>query len=205
MSQQGSMYYNSSKARQLNSGTPGVYGNPSISSNDGAAPRSGGVHGNFQQQQSVRTSTSSGNFNLAESGIYSNMPPGNPPQQQQNQATPTYWNPAAAAVMNAAAGGMITNDAMIDLASSAGRTFIARGTARFVPGLERFMTNLRTYFAVDNRYVQRKMVTVLFPFFKKHWRRTVCLISVSLLVLVFLCIFFCFPRNVTKSIKSCVK
>jgi hypothetical protein len=95
--------------------------------------------------------------------------------------------------MNAAAGGMITNDAMIDLASSAGRTFIASGTARFVPGLERFMTNLRTYFAVDNRYVQRKMVTVLFPFLKKHWRRTVCLVSVSFLDGIIFALFY-FPQ-----------
>jgi hypothetical protein len=165
------MYYNTSKARQM-SGTSS-YG----PSSDGTAPRSGGIHGNLQQQP-VRASTSSGNFNLAESGIYSSTH-SNQPQQQTQQPIPNYWNPAAAAVMNAAAGGMITNDAMLDLASSAGRTFIASGTARFVPGLERFMTNLRTYFAVDNRYVQRKMITVLFPFLKKQWRRTVRLLPFS--------------------------
>jgi len=40
-----------------------------------------------------------------------------------------------------------------------------------VPGLERFMTALRIYFAVDNRYVQKKIQIVLFPFLKKKWKR----------------------------------
>ena len=43
-----------------------------------------------------------------------------------------------------------------------------------IPGLNRVMTALRGYFAVDNDYVQKKMVRVLFPFLNKEgWRRKV--------------------------------
>eukprot|EP00590_Aulacoseira_subarctica_P007782 CAMPEP_0172422482 /NCGR_PEP_ID=MMETSP1064-20121228/8627_1 /TAXON_ID=202472 /ORGANISM="Aulacoseira subarctica , Strain CCAP 1002/5" /LENGTH=389 /DNA_ID=CAMNT_0013163361 /DNA_START=18 /DNA_END=1184 /DNA_ORIENTATION=- len=148
-----------------------------------APPRSGNANTvNNPQQQSFQTSTSSGNFNLAESGIYSSdaSTTASYSQQQQQQTVPNYWNPAvlAAAAASTGNGGtslssmMMNSDAMIlDLASSAGRTFIASGMARFVPGLERFMTSLRYYFAVDNKFVQRKIITVLFPYAKKHWRR----------------------------------
>mmetsp|Transcript_12936 Transcript_12936/g.26800 ORF Transcript_12936/g.26800 Transcript_12936/m.26800 type:complete len:328 (-) Transcript_12936:175-1158(-) len=40
-----------------------------------------------------------------------------------------------------------------------------------IPGLNYIMTVLRSYFAVDNHYVKRKMLRVLFPFLKKEWRR----------------------------------
>ena len=121
---------------------------------------------------SFRSSGSNGNFHMAENGAFKQQ------QQQQQQPQqpelPNFWNPAAAAtVMSAATKGGLTQDAMFDFASSAGRTFIARGTARFIPGLERFMTSLRVFFQVDNRYVQRKLRTILFPYMKKNWRRSV--------------------------------
>ena len=147
-----------------------------------APPRSGNantVHN--PQQQSFRASTSSGNFNLAESGIYSSdaATTTSYSQQQQQQTVPNYWNPAVLATGNG--GNSLSsimmmnnnNDMILDLASSAGRTFIASGMARFVPGLERILTSLRYYFAVDNKFVQRKIITVLFPYAKKHWRRMV--------------------------------
>lgn len=40
-----------------------------------------------------------------------------------------------------------------------------------IPGLNYVMTQLRSYFAVDNHYVKRKMLRVLFPFLKREWRR----------------------------------
>ena len=95
--------------------------------------------------------------------------------QQQHQQ-PSLWNPATAATMVAMAGsgaaGM-SNDAMFDLASTAGKSFLQSGTARMVPGVESTMQMLRHYFAVDNRYVQLKMRKVLFPFFDKQWARVV--------------------------------
>ena len=42
-----------------------------------------------------------------------------------------------------------------------------------IPGLNYVMTALRSYFAVDNRYMKRKMMNVLFPFLNKEWRRVV--------------------------------
>ncbi|KAG7354819.1 YIF1 family protein [Nitzschia inconspicua] len=48
---------------------------------------------------------------------------------------------------------------------------IGKGFGGGIPGLEFVMGSLRSYFAVDNRYVKRKMVKVLFPFTNKHWHR----------------------------------
>jgi hypothetical protein len=93
------------------------------------------------------------------------------------QQTPSFWNPAAAATMAAVAGsvahGGFSNDVTVDLAANAAKSFFASGTARMVPGLESSMLSLRTYFAVDNVYVVRKMKRILFPFLTKHWQRTV--------------------------------
>ena len=64
-------------------------------------------------------------------------------------------------------------DAMFDLASTAGKSFLASSSARMIPGFEAAMVNLRGYFAVDNRYVQAKMGRILFPFLTKSWKRLV--------------------------------
>lgn len=103
-----------------------------------------------------------------------------PHQSQQTQA-PSFWNPATAATMAAVAGSLTSggksggynSDAMFDLASSAGKTFLQSGTARMIPGLESTMLLLRTYFAVDNQYVVKKMKKILFPFLSKSWKRSV--------------------------------
>jgi hypothetical protein len=50
---------------------------------------------------------------------------------------------------------------------------IGKGFGGGIPGLEYVMESLRGYFAVDNRYVKRKMVKVLFPFLNNQWRRSV--------------------------------
>lgn len=95
--------------------------------------------------------------------------------QQQQQQQPAFWNPAAAAsvMSSVATGGGLTNDAMIDLASTAGKSFLQSGSARMIPGLEGLFQNLRKYFAVDNKYVKRKMTKLLFPFLSKQWKRQV--------------------------------
>jgi hypothetical protein len=95
----------------------------------------------------------------------------------QVQPQPAFWNPATAATVAAAAGSMasggLSNDAMFDLASNAGKSFLKNGSARMIPGLESSMLVLRSYFAVDNRYVMRKMQKILMPFLSKHWKRQV--------------------------------
>ena len=90
---------------------------------------------------------------------------------------PSFWNPATAATMvaMAGAGSGISNDAMFEMASNAGKSFLQSGSARMVPGLESTLLMLRRYFAVDNRYVQIKMRKILFPFLDKQWTRVVSL------------------------------
>ena len=77
------------------------------------------------------------------------------------------FNPAMA--MAVASAGGLNNDALM----KAGEKFFQDGTARMIPGLESTMLLLRNYFAVDNRYVIRKMKKVLFPFLDKEWQREV--------------------------------
>jgi len=95
-------------------------------------------------------------------------------QQQQQQQQPTtgsqpFWNPSM--VSMAAAAASSNPDAMFNMAQKATHTFLDQGTARMIPGLERLMSTLRLYFAVDNNYVKRKMMRVLFSPFYKHWAR----------------------------------
>ena len=102
-------------------------------------------------------------------------------QQQQQNSNPNamnggmnnFFNPAMAmAAANAVAGGKIgDNTVMMNMAESMGKQFLETGWAKAVPGLERTMLGLRPYFAVDNVYVKRKMMKVLFPFVFREWAR----------------------------------
>jgi hypothetical protein len=74
-------------------------------------------------------------------------------------------------VSMAAAAASSNPDAMFSMAQKATHTFLDQGTARMIPGLERLMSTLRLYFAVDNNYVKKKMMRVLFSPFYKHWAR----------------------------------
>lgn len=87
---------------------------------------------------------------------------------------PTMWNPtlataAASAVLSG--GASPSNEALWGVGIQAGKEFLDKGTAQMIPGLERTMTCLRVYFAVDNGYVKRKIGRVLFSFLHKRWRR----------------------------------
>jgi YIF1 len=100
------------------------------------------------------------------------------PQQQQQQpsffgsvggggaaAAPSLWNPAAAATtLAAAAASGMSNQDMLGAGFDIGESLFQKGTARMIPGLETFMLSLRSYFAVDNRYVLNKIKKLLFPF-----------------------------------------
>jgi len=97
---------------------------------------------------------------------------------QQSNQQPSFWNPATAATVAAMAGSMAQNgmsnpDAMLNFASTAGKSFLQSSSARMIPGLEAIMTNVRGYFAVDNFYVRNKMQRILFPFLSKTWKRQV--------------------------------
>ena len=124
--------------------------------------------------------TGGGNNNTG-SGGYNNFQNANgaqqqPEQQQQQQQPMNFWNPTTAALMSnaataAATGKMGDSQAMMNMAESMGIQFLETGWAKTVPGLERSMVALRIYFAVDNAYVKRKMVKVLFPFAFRDWSR----------------------------------
>lgn len=99
------------------------------------------------------------------------------PQQQQQQAPAAFWNPGTAAAMTGlvaqAASGGLNNEAMLDWAMKGGSAAWQSGGASIIPGFDATMLMLRAYFAVDNRYVKRKMQKVLFPFLSKEWKRLV--------------------------------
>lgn len=104
------------------------------------------------------------------------------PQQQQSQTTTSnnnamdgamnFWNPAMSMAAQAAVTGKVGDSAaMMGMAENIGKDFLQKGWAKAVPGLERSMVGLRPYFAVDNGYVKRKMIKVLFPFIYRDWAR----------------------------------
>ena len=95
------------------------------------------------------------------------QPTSQPQPQQQQQPQPQqnatmgagFWNPStamAAVAGSMATGGGFSNDAMLDFASSAGKTFLQGGSARMIPGLESAMMSLRSYFAVTINTFSRK-------------------------------------------------
>jgi len=102
------------------------------------------------------------------------------PQQSQQPAPSSnamdgamnFWNPALTMAAQAAVTGKVgDSSAMMNVAESMGKDFLQKGWAKAIPGLERSMIGLRPYFAVDNGYVKRKMIKVLFPFIYRDWAR----------------------------------
>jgi len=97
------------------------------------------------------------------------------PHQQQQQTTQMFWSPnvqqaatqAAAGFMAQAATGNLTSEKVL----TQGMDEIQKAFGGGIPGMNYVMRMLRSYFAVDNRYVKRKMLKVLFPFTNKQWRR----------------------------------
>jgi hypothetical protein len=99
-------------------------------------------------------------------------------QQQQQQTSQPFWSPnnvqqaatqAAAGFMAQAATGNLTGEKVL----TQGMDEIQKAFGGGIPGMNYVMKILRSYFAVDNRYVKRKMLKVLFPFTNKQWRRDV--------------------------------
>jgi len=97
--------------------------------------------------------------------------------QQQEQTAKPFWTPnvqqaatqAAAGFMAQAATGNLTSEKVL----TKGMDEIQKAFGGGIPGMNYVMIKLRSYFAVDNHYVKRKMIKVLFPFLNRHWRRDV--------------------------------
>jgi len=97
-------------------------------------------------------------------------------QQQPQQSTPQpFWSSNAQQVATQAAAGFVAQAATGNLTSEKVLTHgidqMQKAFGGGIPGMDYIMRTLRSYFAVDNRYVKRKIVIVLFPFKNKHWRR----------------------------------
>jgi hypothetical protein len=125
--------------------------------------------GNMQQWQAPSASTSQNqNYNQTHQG-----------GQQQSQAqsqTHNFWNPSTMAMAGLAAqavSGGITSSQALDQVINIVPVPPNWKASSVIPGFDSTMIMLRAYFAVDNRYVQRKMKKVLFPFVAKQWRRLV--------------------------------
>jgi hypothetical protein len=120
------------------------------------------------------------------------------PLQQQPNAMNSFWDPATAAKMAAMAVNMTSAAAasngtgtssnetmMFNLAGEAGKSFLQSKSAQLLPSyMEQIMNVLRTYFAVDNRYVVLKMKRIIFPFLCKHWKRQVFIYKLIYLIIL---------------------
>ncbi|MGK3759689.1 MAG: hypothetical protein ACI8RD_012006 [Bacillariaceae sp.] len=101
------------------------------------------------------------------------------PQQQQPTAPQPFWSSAtnvqqaatqaAAGFVAQAATGNLTGEKVL----SQGIDSMQKAFGGGIPGMDYIMRMLRSYFAVDNRYVKRKIIIILFPFKNQQWRRSV--------------------------------
>lgn len=52
-----------------------------------------------------------------------------------------------------------------------GQQYLSANVQRYIPWVTAAWHGLKYYFAVNNHYVRRKLLTLLFPFRKRQWRR----------------------------------
>ena len=141
--------------------------NTGFGGNTGSAGYGGQGGNSFQksQQQPQQNTGFSNNVSQWQAQPQTQQQPMQQQQQQQQQQTPQPFfapsNVQQAVAQQAFQQGV--NEVM--------RRFDVTDVG--IPGLNYVMTVLRSYFAVDNHYVKRKMLRVLFPFLKKEWRRLV--------------------------------
>eukprot|EP00546_Thalassionema_frauenfeldii_P015124 CAMPEP_0178916362 /NCGR_PEP_ID=MMETSP0786-20121207/12587_1 /TAXON_ID=186022 /ORGANISM="Thalassionema frauenfeldii, Strain CCMP 1798" /LENGTH=368 /DNA_ID=CAMNT_0020589669 /DNA_START=85 /DNA_END=1191 /DNA_ORIENTATION=- len=185
-----SNYYNSgygnppsgsdgSAGTSSNSYYGGGYSQPTTYATDQQSQQSGQQPASQQteQQQPAYGQPSYADPNQWKQQSQQQAPAQAPPQATTQQQQPSFWsNPSAVgAVAAMAANSMATGgnnpNAMFDLIQPHAQTFLKSGAARMVPGLETFMTTLRRYFQVDNRYVKTKLQRIFFPFLCKSWQR----------------------------------
>jgi len=100
---------------------------------------------------------------------------GHPSQQQSQQQQPAqpFWIPNVQEAATKAAAGFMTGNLTSENVLKEGMDGIGKAFGGGIPGMNYVMSMLRSYFAVDNNYVKRKMLKVLFPFTSKQWQREV--------------------------------
>mmetsp|Transcript_9185 Transcript_9185/g.22527 ORF Transcript_9185/g.22527 Transcript_9185/m.22527 type:complete len:347 (+) Transcript_9185:76-1116(+) len=91
--------------------------------------------------------------------------------QQQQQSAQPFWMPGVQQAATQAAAGFIAGNLSSDQVLTKGMDEIGKAFGGGIPGMNYIMNVLRSYFAVDNNYVKRKMLKVLFPFTNKQWMR----------------------------------
>jgi len=135
----------------------------------------GGQGGNsfqqFQQQpqQSAGVSNNFQQWQAQPQGQMQGQPTQQPQQQQQQHQQQQTAQPFFASSMPSSMQQAVAQQAIQHGMNEVMKRFDV--TDAGIPGLNYVMTSLRSYFAVDNHYVKRKMLRVLFPFLKREWRR----------------------------------
>ena len=98
-------------------------------------------------------------------------------QQQQQSVSQPFWTPNVQQAASQVAAGFVASAATGNLTSEKVLTHgidqMQKAFGGGIPGMEYIMKLLRSYFAVDNRYVKSKILLLLFPFRNKQWRRHV--------------------------------
>ena len=129
----------------------------------------GNASSNFYSNPNQATNSSNSNSNPYYTQRQQPSSQGQQPSQQPTEKTiiPNLFNPAAAQTAAALVSG--NQDAIFKI----GQSQFQKVTTQVQPGVGRFMGMIRVYFAVDNRYVKRKMQRILFSFFFRGWKRQV--------------------------------
>lgn len=81
---------------------------------------------------------------------------------------------SAAQLWATAQGGGATQEQMLNIGADLGSKVFSNMNQKFQgsTGVSQLWLSLKYYFAVDNKFVVRKLRAVLVPFSKKNWRRT---------------------------------
>jgi len=152
----------------MNSGFGGNMGSTGYGNQGGTSNSSAFQQFQQQPQQNTGFSNNMQQWQAQPQGQTYGQPSQQQPQQsqqqQQQQQTQPFWG------SNASAGSSV-QQVVAQQALNEGLRRIENAFEIGIPGLNYVMGTLRPYFAVDNRYVKRKMLNVLFPFLSKEWRR----------------------------------
>lgn len=97
-------------------------------------------------------------------------------QPNQQQSVPQlFWTSNVQQAASQMAAGFVaqatTGNLTSDKVLSQGFDHMQKAFGGGMPGMDYIMRILRSYFAVDNRYVKGKILLILFPFRNKQWRR----------------------------------
>lgn len=163
-------FYNTSVGPGASSSNSGFY-------NSGGGNTGGGIYEQQQQPQQGFSNTSqwqAPSQQQQQQAMY-----GQAPLQQQQPPPPGSQFIAGMQQQGAqVATQMFAQMATGSLTTEKVMENLGKGFGGGIPGLSGIMLALRGYFAVDNQYVKRKMVKVLFPFLNKQWKREVSDINV---------------------------